>query len=305
MRTDGPSGPRGLAIPAGMLAGALAGGGLIFPPGLAGGLAAQDLRVAAVEIRGIEDVEPAVRLSRRLQLRPGGPYTTERVDATEQLIRLAVAQSGHPYAEIEVSASVDHVSGTAIVVFHVDPGPVARFGDIDIQAPHPFREEDIRARVVFEPGERFRPSAVERTRQAIGALPGVRDVVVELPGLERGAPVLPAVVRVARPDRMADVGARATISSSQCLEVAGAWRHRHFLGGPRLFTIAGGFSNLFAGLADGGFPCPGAGEGAYAQPNYFLTTELLPTPVAFRARPAILNCRTAELQNCRTAELQN
>jgi outer membrane protein insertion porin family len=242
-----------------------------------------DLRVASVEVLGAERLDPPVRVP-RLPLRAGGPYTAERVEASVRLIALAVAESGHPYADVEVSADVDQAAGTAAVVFAVDPGPRAVFGAVDVQAPPPFRERDIRARVAFEPGERFRPSAIERTRRAILALPGVEDVAVELPGLDHGAITLAAVIRVARPDRMADVGGRATLSSAHCLEVAGAWRHRHFLDGPRLFTISGGLSNLFAGLGDGGFPCPGAGQDAYAQPNYFLTTEIF-QPIA--ADPAI------------------
>jgi outer membrane protein insertion porin family len=239
-----------------------------------------DLRVASVRVAGLENVTPAVALPRRLPLRRGMAYTAERVAATEQVLRRALAESGRPYAEVVVSARVDHEAGEAAVLFEVEPGPAARFGEVRVQVAEPLDEGLIRDRVTFRPGDLFRPSALERTRQRLVALPGVEDATIELPGLERGAVELPAVVRASRPERMTQVGARATLSSAECLEVAGRWRHQHFLGGPRLFAITGGFSNLFATVLDGGFPCASAGQDAYAQANYFLTTQLLQPLVA-------------------------
>ncbi len=233
-----------------------------------------DLRVATVEVTGIEEVTPPVRLPRRLPLRRGQPYSTERVDATELVLRSALAESGRPYASIEVSATVDHAAGVAHILFEIDPGPEVVFGEVEVQAAPPFRERDIRPRVAYEPGDLISISAVEATRHAILALPGVDEVVVELPGLERGELVVPSIIRVARPDRLADVGLRATLSSLECVEVGGRWRHQFFLGEPRLFSISGGFTNLFAALLDGDFPCASAGEDVYAQPNYYLSTDL-------------------------------
>jgi outer membrane protein assembly factor BamA len=247
------------------------------------------ITVMSVEVRGIEELSPPVRVPGRLPLRRGEPYTAERIEATELVLRRVLAESGHPYAAIEVAATVDEGAGTAAVVLEVEPGPRPVFGPVTIHAPAPLRESDIRPRVTFARGDLVRPSAVERTRRSILSLPGVDDVVVELPGLETGALTLPAVVRVTRPERMHDVSGRATLSSMECLELAGGWRHRHFLGAPRAFTVRGGFSNLFASVLNGGFPCGSAGEEHYAQANYSLATELY-QPIAAR-RPTALEAR--------------
>jgi outer membrane protein assembly factor BamA len=227
-----------------------------------------------VEVRGIEAIRPPVRLPRRLPLRPGGPYTEERLAATEEVVLRAVAESGHPYADIEVSAAVD-AAGRAAVVLDVDPGPETYFGEVALRVPAPLREADIAARVRFRPGDRFRPSAVEETRRVIQMLPGVQGVIVEAPAVEQGATVVPIIIRVARPERFAGISGGGSISSSECLELVGAWQHQHFLGGPRVVSVSGGFSNLFASLLDGGFPCASAGEGTYAQANYALNLDYL------------------------------
>jgi outer membrane protein assembly factor BamA len=231
------------------------------------------LTVSRVEIRGVADISPPVRLPRRVPLRPGTPYTADRVEQTEQAVLAALAESGRPFATVEISAIVDHAAGTAAVALQVDPGPIATFGQIALGVPPPLRESDIRARVRYAPGDLFRPSLIERTRQAILALPGVAGVVVETRASPGEPDVVATVIRVARPDRFHDLSGRGSLSSFDCLELAATWRHQHFLGGPRALAVSGGFSNLFASVLDGGFPCAGAGEDAFAQPNYFATAS--------------------------------
>jgi outer membrane translocation and assembly module TamA len=265
--------------------GAVAILGVPAAPGSAQAVASggEALTVASVEIMGLEGVTPPVRLPRRLPLRAGGPYTAERVAATEALVLEAIAERGHPYGQVEVTAVVDQVARTAAITLAVEPGPRAVFGAVRIQAEAPLRESDIRARLRYGPGDTFRPSAVEETRRAILALPAVDSVVVDAPGVTTGAEAIPTVVRVTRPERLADIGVGATLSSFECLQVNATWRHRHFLGRPAALSLSGGFSNLFASVLDGGFPCAAAGEGPYGQANYFLTAEYMQPIVAYPA----------------------
>jgi outer membrane translocation and assembly module TamA len=242
-----------------------------------------DLTVSSLRITGLDAVAPEVGVPRRLPLRVGGPYTAERVAATEALVLQAVAERGHPYAEVEAAAVVDPVARTAAVTLEVEVGPRAVFGEIRVAAEPPLRESDVRARLRYGPGDLFRPSAVEETRRLLLALPGVDSVVVEAPGVAAGAAVIPTVVRVTRPERLADVGVGATLSSFECLQVRASWRHQHVLGRPAALSLRGGFSNLFASVADGGFPCAGAGEGPYGQANYYVTADYLQPVLAYPA----------------------
>jgi outer membrane protein assembly factor BamA len=266
-----------------VVAAAMAGAGA---PACAAGQepgAGVDLTVSSLRITGLEGVTPEVRVPGRLPLRVGGPYTTARVAATEALVLQAVAERGHPHAEVEVAAVVDPVARTAAVTLEVEAGPRAVFGEVRVEAEPPLRESDVRARLRYGPGDLFRPSAVEETRRLLLALPGVDSVVVEAPGVVAGATVIPTVVRVTRPERLADVGVGATLSSFECLQVRASWRHQHVLGRPAALSLRGGFSNLFASVADGGFPCAGAGEGPYGQANYYVTADYLQPIIAYPA----------------------
>jgi hypothetical protein len=66
---------------------------------------------------------------------------------------------------------------------------------------------------------------------------------------------------------------QGAVSSSRCLQGRIGWSSRHFLGSPRTFSVSGGGANLFAEQLRR-FPCTGAGEGEFGEPDYFLRTDL-------------------------------
>lgn len=228
--------------------------------------------VRSLSIRGLSGVTPPLRLADGLPLRIGDPYALPRLDALLDLIELRLAERGHPYAEIEVSGEVDEPGGTADLVLEVVPGPAAVFGRIEVAAEPPIDAEVVRRRVAFASGERFHPSAIQRTERGLYGLPIVERVATELTGLIAGDTVIDVRVAVdAR--RRAGVDVEGTMSTTDCLEVAAFWRHR-YLGGPRALSVGGGFSNLLAEQAGGGFPCSSTGVGEFAEPNHMLEAEL-------------------------------
>jgi outer membrane protein insertion porin family/translocation and assembly module TamA len=127
--------------------------------------------------------------------------------------------------------------------------------------------------LAFKPGQPFRPSALESTERALYQLPIVERVVIEPIGLERGDTVITPRIEVA-PRQKRAFQVEGTVSSTECLELAVFVADRYFLGGPRLFGLGVGFSNLLANTLNEGFPCTSTGTGAYANPNYFVDAEL-------------------------------
>ncbi len=231
------------------------------------------IRVASLEVRGLESLSPPVRLAEPLPLRPGDVYALPMLAELERRIRLAFAERGHPYAQVEIAGSVDEVARTAALVLTVEPGPAAIFGEATVVPERPIRESTVRERVAFRPGDPFRPSALESTERALYQLPIVERVVIEPIGLERGDTVITPRI-VVEPRRRRAFQVEGTISSTDCLELAVFAADRYFLGGPRLFGLGVGFSNLLANTLDEGFPCTSTGTGAYANPNYFVEAEL-------------------------------
>lgn len=245
----------------------------------------EPVRVRSVALRGLEALDPPVRVPEALPLRPGGLYATPLLDATALRIRRAFAERGHPFAEVEVAGEID--AAGADVVLTADPGAAARFGQIFVGAEAPIQESAVRERLAYRPGEPYRPAALERTERRLRQLSIVEDVEMEPLPVPRGDTLVPTRVTVTARDPQGFAG-EGTLSSSRCLELALFWQHRYFLGDPRVLTLGGGVSNLLAsGL--GAFPCTSTGSGAYAETDYFIDTELRqPLPgspaTALRAR---------------------
>ncbi|HEX7120188.1 MAG TPA: POTRA domain-containing protein [Longimicrobiales bacterium] len=237
----------------------------------------EPIRVGALEVRGLDALEPPVELPEPLPLEVGGLYALPLLDSTQTVIRRAFAERGRPYAQVEVGGAVDEAARVATVVLEVAPGPAVVFGETTIEAESPIEEEVVRERLAYAPGDTFRPSAIEETQRRLFALPIVERVVVDPVGLEAGATVVePRLVVESR--RTAGFQVEGTISSTECLELAGFWTSRYFLGGPRLFSLGVGFSNLLADQL-GGFPCTGVDDDdevddAFTDLNYFVNADL-------------------------------
>lgn len=233
----------------------------------------EPIRVASLEILGLGSLSPPVELAEPLPLRPGDVYALPLLAELERRIRLAFAERGHPYAQVEISGDIDEPTRTVALVLTATPGPVVVFGPAIVVPEAPIRESTVEERVAFRPGEPFRPSALEETERALYQLPIVERVVIEPIGLERGDTVVTPRIEV-EPRRQRAIQVEGTISSTDCLELAVFAADRYFLGGPRLFGLGVGFSNLLANTLGEGFPCTSTGTGAYANPNYFVEAEL-------------------------------
>lgn len=232
--------------------------------------------VRAVEMRGLESLTPPVRLREPLPLRPGDPYATPLLEASQVAIAAAFADRGYPFAQVEIAGDVDQAARTASVTFEALPGPPGVFGPVTIHATPPLREEDVRERLAYREGEPFRLSALEETQQALAELPAVQTATVTPVQVQLPETAIPTVITVAPPDRVEGLALEGNISSAQCVEAAVYWRDLYFRGEPRVFSIGVGFSNLLAGQLGGDFPCASAGEGGedFDDVNYFVETEL-------------------------------
>ncbi|MFW6202015.1 MAG: POTRA domain-containing protein, partial [Gemmatimonadota bacterium] len=232
----------------------------------------EPIRVVALEIVGLDRLDPPVELLMPLPLRVGQPYALPRLEATEERIRQAFAERARPYARIEVGGDVDEAERTASIVVEVDPGPAAVFGPVTIQAEPPIEEEVVRERLAWEPGEPYRPSALDATERALYRLPIVERAVADPATTGRRDTVIATTVAVAARERQG-FQVEGSVSSTECLEAAAFWNHRYFLGEPRTLSVGVGLSNLLARQADG-FPCTDAGDERFAVVNYFVRAEL-------------------------------
>ncbi len=234
--------------------------------------------VSALQIRGLNALQPPVELPETLPLEVGDPYALPLLDSLQSVILRAFAERGRPYAQLEIGGDVNEAARTARLAIDIDPGPEVVFGETTIITERPLDEEVVRERLAWEPGEPISPSAIEETQRSLYALPIVERVVIEPVGLEEGATIIEPRITV-ETGRTSAIQLEGTVSSTECLEIAGFWRSRYFLGGPRLFSLGVGVGNLFADQLSG-FPCTGVDDDEagitddFSDLNYFVQADL-------------------------------
>lgn len=233
----------------------------------------EPIRVASLEIVGLDLLDPPVDLPEPLPLEPGDVYALPMLDSLREVVVLAFAERGRPYAQVEFGGDVDVQTRSAALVLTVSPGPAVVFGPAVIEPEPPIEESVVRERLAFEPGEPFRISALRESERSLYQLPVVERVIITPQGLEAGDTVVTPRVQVESRQVQA-FQVEGTISSTDCLEAAVFWVNRYFLGGPRVFTLGVGFANLLANFFDGDFPCSDTGEGEFADPDYFVQADL-------------------------------
>lgn len=232
----------------------------------------EPIRVGTLEVIGLDSLNPPVELEGPPPLEPGDLYALPKLEEFEILLARAFAERGYPYAGIEVDGRVDEESRRVALVLRVNPGPEVIFGFPEIITDDPIKESTVRDRLAFRPGDLFSLSALGETERRLYQLPIVKGVEIEPLGAAPGALEVSPRIEV-ESGRQRAIQVLGTLSSSECLEVNLLWADRYFLGGPRLFGLGFGFSNLLANSMSGGFPCTSTGSGSYANPNYFVEAE--------------------------------
>ena len=220
--------------------------------------------VTAIEVLGLPD---GVAPPRELPLETGDPYALPALEASIERIEFLLARNGYPYAAVDVGGSVDESARTATLTLTARPGARAFFGETRIAADAPLSAAPVRDRLAMQPGEPYDPLALERTERRLYELDSTGRAIVRVEGLRDSATVLPVVVEVT-PRPLRGVEAEATVSTTDCFEVAGFWTHRHLGGRPRVVRVGAALSNLLAETLDASFPCTDAGTGVYGRTDY-------------------------------------
>jgi outer membrane protein assembly factor BamA len=229
--------------------------------------------IRSLEILGLDSLAPPATAPPMLPLRVGEPYALPRLESLIELLEDIAARRGHPYAQVEVAGEVDEPAFAADLRLQLQPGRAAVFGATTIETEAPIDEVAVRDRLAFRAGERFDPDAIQTTTRRLYDLPIVERAVIEPIGIMQGDTTIETRVLVEARRRTA-IEAEGTISSVDCLALATFWRHRYFLGGPRVFALGVSLSNLLASQADGGFPCGSTGAGEFAELDHSIDAEL-------------------------------
>lgn len=97
---------------------------------------------------------------------------------------------GYPYADPEFELLVDTSRWEVDIVWHIDPGPLAIFGDMRVSGNQEISSGLITGMAAFDAGDRYNQRLVEKTQEQIYGL-GVFQIVTVHPVLED--PPLPEI----------------------------------------------------------------------------------------------------------------
>jgi translocation and assembly module TamA len=146
----------------------------------------EPIRIRSLELRGLEALLPSLDLPDPLPLAEGDPYALPRLEDTQRVIARELAMLGYATPAFDVTGDVDRAARAADLVLHVEPGPLARFGPVTIEAASPLDEALVRAAVAYRPGDPFRPSALERTERRLYDLPIIERAAIRVRPVTRG-----------------------------------------------------------------------------------------------------------------------
>ncbi len=144
-------------------------------------------RVASVSVRAREGEPPdeidRTALAKDLPLKKGAVFSADDYEASATLILFRLREDGRPFAEVIPEAVVDLADHTAAASYTVKPGERCTVGTITFLGMKLSEERVLRRALAFAPGDLYRQSKVEESRDALYKL-GLFDAVtfVNQPG---------------------------------------------------------------------------------------------------------------------------
>jgi translocation and assembly module TamA len=201
----------------------------------------QPVRVAQLELKGLDQAPEARAKLRRLPLQTGDVFTETAYDETRGAILGALTSTGWAKAEVTGHAEVDPALHQVRVTYTVDPGERYRFGGVFVAGAAAVPRARIRdeAEPVVKPGTTFDATQLPRAQGRVfdlGVFGGVR--VTQGPAdAQRGT--IPVVVSVREaPFRTIRAGPGFTFQATRWeADAIAGWSHRNWLGGLRRLNL--------------------------------------------------------------------
>lgn len=157
----------------------------------------------------------------------GDPAIAKQIIDAERLLIQRMTKKKHPLAVIKSrEVYADQAAHTISVIFYVDCGPLARFGETIIDGCEQVDESFVRKKIAWEKGECYDPSLVERTQEALEAA-GIFNSIVIMNGeaLDDEGLLPMQITLMERCHRT--IGAGASYTTQQGPGITAEWEHRN------------------------------------------------------------------------------
>jgi outer membrane protein assembly factor BamA len=202
------------------------------------------VRVGSIQVDGADSLSRDI--TRNLPLRVGDPLNVTAHEAARDTMVARMRNRGYAYADglanYDISADSPFV---AHIRYDLLPGPLARFGSIEIVGAAKVDSSVVRRMITFEPGDLFtlddlRTSQRNLFSQEVFTHAEVRPVMRPEPDT-----VVPVRVQVNEGD-MHRVRAGLGLSTEEYVNAEGRWIARSFRGAARRLELRARLSNLLA-----------------------------------------------------------
>jgi len=212
-------------------------------------------------------------------LQTGNRFTEFKRLQIEESTTTWLRDQGYAFAEVTSSTQIDTTANEATVRFKIDPGPQARFGEIQIEGTHSLEPKIVRRELPFQTGDRFNASKVTQGQRELFGLNLFRVALADIPSQPRDSTV--TVRYRVREARLRTLSGQFGYGGRPGVFGEGRWTHRNFYGAAR---------NLSVGLiAETGWPVSDPlnffGSGATVDPQRrFRLSTTLRQPYVFSTR---------------------
>src|SRR5438093_8095630 len=197
------------------------------------------LTVAAVEVTLAGAELPVIErrlLLVHLPLARGRVFTEEAYGRADTYLRAYYREHGFARVEVTKQATVDLERDEARVAYRLESGPPCVFGETRITGTKTVDPAVPRRELAYAPGEPFRQSLLDRTRQSLVALNLFRAVRIE-EDRSRDPEVAVRIHLTEAPPREVRLG--VGYDTEEQIRGLASWRHYDFLGGARQLGFTG------------------------------------------------------------------
>ena len=199
----------------------------------------QQYKFQSVELPGLEAAgSEAESLRRAFAVKAGDPVIAQSVIDAGTSLQVALGEEGFALAEVgQQQIEIDHQSRTASLTLPVQPGPLARFGQISVSGSPPFPPSHVATIARFDPGDSFKRSEINDLRRALIAtgLVAVADVRL-VPSADRQTVNVDVHLE---PAPMRTVAGELGYGTGEGVRAEASWQHRNFVNPEGALTVRG------------------------------------------------------------------
>ena len=175
---------------------------------------------------------PAGLVEGGIGIKAGDPLGAAAIAAGQDGLKAYLSVRGHPFATIDPpEIEVDHVTRTATLTQHVDPGAAGRFGRIRVDGKSVVGQAGIERLARWHPGDPYTAADLDDLRRALiatGLVGGVTLAPVAAGPASDGGETIDVVVHTDTAP-LRTVAATGGYSTSQGARLEASWEHRNLL----------------------------------------------------------------------------